>query len=64
MATFGTSEFVEVNEDWTEYEERLGHFFLANGITEEAKKRSIPLSVCGAKTYRLIRNLATLRKPG
>lgn len=40
MATFGTiGEFVEGNEDWTEYEERLGHFFNANGITEEAKKR-------------------------
>ncbi|XP_042372461.1 uncharacterized protein K02A2.6-like [Plectropomus leopardus] len=65
MATFGTiGEFVEGNEDWTEYEERLGHFFNANGITEEAKKRSILLSACGAKTYKLIRNLATPRKPG
>lgn len=28
MATFGTiSEFVEGTEDWTEYVERLGHFF-------------------------------------
>nr|XP_023665672.1 LOW QUALITY PROTEIN: uncharacterized protein K02A2.6-like [Paramormyrops kingsleyae] len=67
MATFGTvGEFVEGDEDWTEYEERLGHFFDANGIREEdeAKKRSILLSVCGAKTYKLIRNLATPRKPG
>ena len=65
MAMFGAiSEFVEGNEDWTEYEERLGHFFSANDITEEAKKRSILLSVCGAKTYKLIRNLATPRKPG
>ncbi|XP_034549867.1 uncharacterized protein K02A2.6-like [Notolabrus celidotus] len=65
MATFGTvGEFVEGDEDWTEYEERLGHFFSANGITEEAKRRSILLSACGAKTYKLIRNLATPRKPG
>lgn len=65
MAMFGAiSEFVEGDEDWTEYEERLGHFFSANDITEEAKKRSILLSVCGAKTYKLIRNLTTPRKPG
>lgn len=63
MATFGTiGKFVE--EDWTEYEEMLGRFFLANGIMEEDKKRSILLSVCGAKTYKVIRNLATPRKPG
>ena len=65
MATYGTvCEFVEGHEDWTEYEERLGHFFSANEITDEAKQRSILLSACGAKTYRLIRNLATPRKPG
>ena len=65
MATFGTiGEFVEGNEDWTEYEERLGHFFAANGVTEEPKQRSILLSVCGARTYRLIRSLTTPRKPG
>ena len=30
MAVFGTiSEFVEGNQDWLEYEERLGIFFLA-----------------------------------
>lgn len=65
MAMFGTiTEFVEENEDWTEYVERLGHFFLANGIIDEAKQRSILLSVCGAKTYKLMRNLATPRRPG
>ncbi|XP_072107862.1 uncharacterized protein [Mobula birostris] len=65
MATFGTiGEFLKGNEDWLEYEERLGHFFCANGITEEAKKRSILLSMCGAKTYKLIRNLAVPQKQG
>lgn len=65
MATFGTiSEFVEEDEDWTEYVERLEHFFLANGIDDADKRRSILLSVCGAKTYKLMRNLASPRKPG
>ncbi|KAK9963562.1 hypothetical protein ABG768_006735, partial [Culter alburnus] len=57
-------EFVEENGDWLEYTERLEHFFAANEIADEDKKRSILLSVCGAKTYKLMRNLATLRKPG
>lgn len=65
MAIYGTtSESVEGNEDWTEDEERLGHFFSANNIIDEAKKRSILLSACEAKTSKLIRNLATLQKPG
>ena len=64
-ATVGTlSEFVKLDGDWIEYVERLEHFFLANGIEEEERQRSILLSVCGAKTYKLIRNLATPRKPG
>uniref|UniRef100_A0A8C2FFT4 Gypsy retrotransposon integrase-like protein 1 n=2 Tax=Cyprinus carpio TaxID=7962 RepID=A0A8C2FFT4_CYPCA len=65
MAMFGTvGEFVEDSGDWLEYTERLEHFFAANEITDEDKKRSILLSVCGAKTYKLMRNLATPRKPG
>lgn len=50
--------------NWAEYVQRLKHFFLANNITDEGKQRSILLSVCGAKTYKLIRNLATLQRPG
>lgn len=65
MATVGSlSEFVEEDGDWVEYIERLQHFFLANDIDDEGKQRSILLSVCGAKTYKLIRNLATPRRPG
>lgn len=64
-ATVGSlSEFSEKDGDWVEYVERLEHFFLANDIVDEEKQRSILLSVCGAKTYRLIRNLATPQKPG
>ena len=59
MATlFGTvSEFEEGKEEWTQYVERLGHFFAANGITNEEKKRSIFLSVVGPTSYKLLRNL-------
>lgn len=44
-----------INE--SQYEERLVDLFFANEITDEAKKRSILLSGCGAKTYKLIRRL-------
>ncbi len=56
MAMFGTvGELVEENGDWLEYMERLKHLFNTNEITDEDKKRSILLSVCGAKTYNLMR---------
>ena len=65
MATVGSlSEFDEEDGDWVEYIERLQHFFLANDIDDEGKQRLILLSVCGAKTYKLIRNIATPQKPG
>ncbi|XP_062374782.1 uncharacterized protein K02A2.6-like [Sardina pilchardus] len=65
MSTVGSlSEYVETDGDWVEYVERLEHFFVANDITDESKRRSVLLSACGAKTYKLIRNLATPRKPG
>lgn len=65
MATISAlTEFVEEDGDWVEYIERLEHFFLANDITDEGKQRLILLSVCGAKTYKLIRNLAMPRRPG
>lgn len=57
------TEFVEEDSDWVEYVERLEDFFLANDITDERKQRSILLSVCGAKTYKLFQNPATPRRP-
>ena len=39
-ATFGRiGEFEPEKEDWTSYVERLGHFFHANGIDDDDKKR-------------------------
>ena len=65
MATVGSlSEFVEEDGNWVEYIERLQHFFLANNIYDEGKQRLILLSVCGAKTYKLIHNLTTPRRLG
>ena len=32
---------------WSMYTEQLGHYFAANGVEREAKKKAILLSVCG-----------------
>ena len=40
-AMIGTlGEFDPAQESWTQYSERLAHFFTANCITEEPKKKS------------------------
>ena len=43
--------------------ECLEHYFDASNITEPTKRKAILLSVCGAKTYKLMRDLAALKLP-
>ena len=38
-------EFCEDKEEWSQYAERLEHFFAANGITSNDKKHSVFLTV-------------------
>ncbi|KAJ8023800.1 hypothetical protein HOLleu_36342 [Holothuria leucospilota] len=57
-------EFNSEKEEWTQYVERLNHFFTANDIEEETKKQSIFLSLIGADAYKLLRNLVSPEKPG
>ena len=38
-------EFDASREDWTQYSERLSHYFTANGITDAARKKVILLTV-------------------
>ncbi|CAB4030206.1 PREDICTED: uncharacterized protein LOC106613174 [Paramuricea clavata] len=65
MATYGkVSPFDEVEETWTQYTERLEQYFLANEVTDAKEQRAIFLSVCGSKTYALIRDLLQPKKPG
>ena len=58
MSAAGTlgrvEEFDGNKEDWPQYVERLGHFFVANGISEAAKKRAVFLSVIGPATYKTL----------
>jgi len=64
-AVFGTiEEFDSKKEEWPEYAERLSHFFIANGIEGDEKKRAVLLTVIGASTYKTLRSLVHPAKPG
>ena len=56
-------EFDRHKEEWPQYVERLGFFFIANSITTAEKKRAIFLSVVGAATYKVLRNLISPELP-
>ena len=58
------NSFNPSQDEWPLYVERLGHVFVANGITEEEKKRAVFLSVIGASTYKLLSSLLAPVKPG
>ena len=66
MATlFGhIGEFDDNKEEWIQYVERLDHFYEANGITENDRKRAILLTTIGPLTYKTLRNVVMPRKPG
>ena len=63
MALIGKIEEYDEKDTWVEYMECLEQYFVANEITDNGKKRAVLLSVCGAKMYKLIRNLVNPRKP-
>ena len=63
--TFGQlQEFDRSKEEWQQYKERLGHFFVANKIINDDKKWAVFLSIIGVSTYRLLHNLVSPKKLG
>ena len=48
--------------EWSEYAERLVHYFVANDIMVEEKRRAILLTAVGPGTYRLLKTLASPKK--
>ena len=56
-------EFNEKRESWENYVDRLDEFFVANEITDAARKRPILNSVVGPETYKLISSLLSPTKP-
>lgn len=51
--------FHSAQEDWCDYTERLHHYFTANVITGEDKRRAILLTAVGPVTYKLFKTLAS-----
>ena len=65
MAVYGKiNEYEPTNEDWSQYAERLGHYFAANEIESGEKKRAVLLTIVGAATYKILRSLVAPAKPG
>lgn len=63
MALIGSiGEFAPKAESWSAYIERLEQFFVANEISQEKQVATL-LSVMGATTYGLLRNLVQPEKP-
>ena len=56
-------EFVETQEVWCQYAERIQHYFAANGVTDAERKRAIFLSVIGPRTYKLLSSLVARASP-
>ena len=52
--------FNQDQDDWSEYIERLEHYFAANDVVSAEKQRAILLSAVGPSTYRLIRTLVSV----
>ena len=46
-------------EDWRSYVERLDNYFKANKVDDADQKTAILLTVCGSKTYNLVRSLVS-----
>ena len=58
MAVHGTLASFDLEvEDWTEYTDQLSYYFIANGISDNAKKRAILISCCGPVIFCLIKSL-------
>ena len=65
MAVFSSETglcFDESSESFETYEQRFAQFVEANGIEKE-KRRAVFLSVVGAKTFSLLRDLLAPKKP-
>ena len=63
MALIGNiGEFIDSQESWTQYTERLEQFFVANDIVED-KKAAVLLAIIGPVAFRVSGNLVAPDKP-
>ena len=63
--TFGkVEEFDCKQEEWSQYVERLGYYFAANGVEDPVRKKAIFLTLIGPCTYKILRSLVHPSTPG
>ena len=61
----GTPEpFDSTTDDRNDYMKRFKHFVLANGVTEDAQKLHLFLTLIGTSTFKLLLNLIAPQEPG
>ena len=64
MSLIGKVEiFNQGYDNWEEYYEMVEQYFIANEITEDAKRTATFLTVIGKETYSLLSSLLTPDKP-
>ena len=64
MAAHGKmNAFDATKESWTSYAERLSFYFTANGITDDAIKKAVFITVIGPSTYALLKSLLQPMSP-
>ena len=65
MATLfrNVGEFDGGRKDWTQYAERLAHFFTANQITDQDRMKALLPTMIGLMTFKLLRNIISPEKP-
>ena len=56
MATLieSVGEFDASREEWTQYAERLAHFFTANEITDQDRMKALLLTMIGPAAFKLL----------
>ena len=57
VATLGHVEPFDLSETWSLYTERLGQFFVANEIKDDANQVAVLLTVIGSKPYEWLHSL-------
>ena len=64
MAVFGTIEPFDVKcDEFGEYLERVGQYFVANDVNDDKKKVAIFITAIGKETYGILRSLLAPAKP-
>ena len=63
MSLIGRLEAFNLHEDWLEYWDIVGQYFLANGITAEEKRTATFLTIIGREAYSLLYSLTAPKKP-